>query len=153
MSPVDPAPLHTDPRWRVPAAPATGLAMYPSVGPPPAPAVMNTDCAPPLLPRLPRPPSGAVAGVRAGPFRGLRGVVADLGHPRRVILDTRVLGRAVSIEVDPSLLDIDAPHGTPVHASTPATPAPTAAAATMSPAAAADAAATLASQTRKRASP
>jgi hypothetical protein len=58
-----------------------------------------------------RPLSGTAALVRAGPFRGLRGVLEDTGHPTRLILNTRVLGRPVSVEIDASLLETRRPSG------------------------------------------
>lgn len=49
--------------------------------------------------------AGAWAEVRAGPFRGLRGVI-DRGSPNdRLLLQVRMLGRAAELEVDRSLLD------------------------------------------------
>ena len=43
--------------------------------------------------------------VRAGPFRGLQGVIHDLGNQNRIILQIEMLGRAASLEIDGALLD------------------------------------------------
>jgi transcription antitermination factor NusG len=50
------------------------------------------------------PEVGSWVEVRAGPFRGLRGVV-ERGMPEdRLILRVRMLGRAAELEIDRSLL-------------------------------------------------
>jgi transcriptional antiterminator RfaH len=43
--------------------------------------------------------------VRAGPFRGLQGIIESRSRPDRLILQIEMLGRAVSMEMDSSLLD------------------------------------------------
>jgi transcription termination/antitermination protein NusG len=48
---------------------------------------------------------GVRVEVRAGPFRGLQGVVEAKSHTDRLILQVDMLGRAVSMEMDCSLLD------------------------------------------------
>jgi transcription antitermination factor NusG len=49
---------------------------------------------------------GVRVEVVAGPFRGLRGVIEDLGKRNRLILQVEILGRGVSLEVDAALLDV-----------------------------------------------
>ena len=49
---------------------------------------------------------GTRVEVRAGPFRGLQGVVDARRSASRLILAVQMLGRAVSLEVDGSLLDV-----------------------------------------------
>ncbi|HWP40437.1 MAG TPA: transcription termination/antitermination NusG family protein [Tepidisphaeraceae bacterium] len=49
---------------------------------------------------------GARVQVRAGPFRGLEGIVDVRVKPNRLILQVEMLGRAVSLEVDAALLDV-----------------------------------------------
>ena len=49
---------------------------------------------------------GVRVEVRAGPLRGLQGVVEDWAKRNRLILRVDILGRAVSLEVDGSLLDV-----------------------------------------------
>lgn len=49
---------------------------------------------------------GVAVEVRAGPFRGLRGIIEDLNKRNRLILQVDILGRAVSLEVDAALLDV-----------------------------------------------
>jgi transcription antitermination factor NusG len=44
--------------------------------------------------------------VRAGPFRGIQGIIEDRAKGNRLILKVETLGRAVSFEVDGSLLDV-----------------------------------------------
>jgi transcription antitermination factor NusG len=48
---------------------------------------------------------GTKVEVRAGPFRGLCGIVEDWGKRNRLILQVEILGRGVSLEVDGTLLD------------------------------------------------
>lgn len=48
---------------------------------------------------------GTLVEVRAGPFKGLQGVVEDRARPTRLVLQVAMLGRAVSLEVDDSLLE------------------------------------------------
>jgi transcription termination/antitermination protein NusG len=50
--------------------------------------------------------AGVRVEVRAGPFRGLQGVVEPGGRRNRLVLQVEILGRAVSLEIDPSLLDV-----------------------------------------------
>jgi transcriptional antiterminator NusG len=44
--------------------------------------------------------------VRAGPLRGIRGYVENRSSVHRLILQVEMLGRAVSMEIDSSLLDL-----------------------------------------------
>ncbi len=48
---------------------------------------------------------GTLVEVRSGPLRGLQGLVEERVKPNRLILQVEMLGRAVSVEVDASLLD------------------------------------------------
>jgi transcription antitermination factor NusG len=48
---------------------------------------------------------GTRVEVRAGPFRGLQGVVESRCRAARLVLNIDILGRAVSMEIDGSLLD------------------------------------------------
>lgn len=49
---------------------------------------------------------GAPAEVRSGPFRGIQGVVEKrIGFSDRLILQVRMLGMAVSLEIEGALLD------------------------------------------------
>ncbi len=50
--------------------------------------------------------AGIRVEVRAGPFRGLQGVIEAGGRRDRLILQVEILGRAVSLEIDASLLDV-----------------------------------------------
>jgi transcription antitermination factor NusG len=57
---------------------------------------------------------GVLVEVRAGPFRGVRGLVVDRYHGSLLILQVEMLGRAVSLEIDASLLEpLDAPRPAP----------------------------------------
>ena len=49
---------------------------------------------------------GVRVEIRSGPLRGLQGVVEDWARRDRLILQVDILGRAVSLEVDGSLLDV-----------------------------------------------
>jgi transcription antitermination factor NusG len=49
--------------------------------------------------------AGAKVEVRAGPFRGLQGVVDSRMKQNRLLLQVKMLGRAVSVEIDGALLD------------------------------------------------
>lgn len=49
---------------------------------------------------------GVRVEVRAGPLRGLQGVVEDATRKDRLVLQVDVLGRASSLEIDGSLLDV-----------------------------------------------
>jgi transcription termination/antitermination protein NusG len=49
---------------------------------------------------------GVRVELRAGPFRGLQGVIKEVGHRDRLVLQVEILGRAVGLEVDGSLLDV-----------------------------------------------
>jgi len=49
---------------------------------------------------------GTCVEVRAGPFRGLQGVIEDRTKGNRIILQVETLGRALSFEIDCSLLDV-----------------------------------------------
>ena len=44
--------------------------------------------------------------VRSGPLRGLQGMIESRGPASRLVLQVEMLGRAVSLEVDASLLDL-----------------------------------------------
>ncbi len=48
---------------------------------------------------------GVQVEVRSGPFRGVRGVVAELGRNDRLILQIKALGQATSLEINGALLD------------------------------------------------
>lgn len=48
---------------------------------------------------------GTRVEVRSGPFRGLQGVIENRSRLTRLILNVEILGRAVSLEIDGSLLD------------------------------------------------
>jgi hypothetical protein len=48
---------------------------------------------------------GRRARVTAGPFEGIEGLIEDAVRPERLILRIYALGRAVSLEVDASLLE------------------------------------------------
>jgi transcriptional antiterminator NusG len=48
---------------------------------------------------------GVRVEVRAGPLRGLQGIVESRGRSNRLILQVEMLGQAVSLEVEASLLD------------------------------------------------
>jgi transcriptional antiterminator RfaH len=48
---------------------------------------------------------GTQVEVRSGPLRGLQGKVESRGPANRLVLQVEMLGRAVSLEVDASLLD------------------------------------------------
>ncbi|MEE9129320.1 MAG: transcription termination/antitermination NusG family protein [Phycisphaerales bacterium] len=43
--------------------------------------------------------------VRAGPFRGIEGLVEDSRKPSRLVLQVQTLGRATSVEIDAGLLE------------------------------------------------
>ncbi|HYO07785.1 MAG TPA: transcription termination/antitermination NusG family protein [Tepidisphaeraceae bacterium] len=49
---------------------------------------------------------GVRVEVRDGPFRGLQGVIEHGGRRDRLILQVDILGRAVSLEIEASLLDV-----------------------------------------------
>ncbi len=49
---------------------------------------------------------GLLAEVRSGPFRGVQGLIQERGKGDRLVLQIQTLGRAVSFEVDGSLLDV-----------------------------------------------
>lgn len=49
---------------------------------------------------------GVRVEVRSGPMRGLQGVIEDRTKDNRLILQVKMLGRAVSLEIDGSLLDV-----------------------------------------------
>jgi transcription antitermination factor NusG len=50
--------------------------------------------------------TGRRVQVRAGPFRGLQGLIEDRLGWNRLVLSVNMLGQAVSLEVDGSLLDL-----------------------------------------------
>ena len=50
--------------------------------------------------------AGVRVEVRAGPFQGVQGVIEEGGRRDRLILQVEILGRAVSLEIDASLLDV-----------------------------------------------
>lgn len=49
---------------------------------------------------------GCRVEVRSGPFRGLLGLVEDPSRIHRIVLQVNILGRAVSMEMDASLLEV-----------------------------------------------
>ncbi|MDP9174152.1 MAG: hypothetical protein M3O30_09845 [Planctomycetota bacterium] len=49
---------------------------------------------------------GARVEVRSGPLRGLQGLIEGQGPASRLVLQVDMLGRAVSLEIDASLLDL-----------------------------------------------
>ena len=49
---------------------------------------------------------GVWVEVRAGPFRGLRGVVESRSRMNLLVLQVQMLGRAVSLEIEAGLLDV-----------------------------------------------
>jgi hypothetical protein len=55
----------------------------------------------------PTPPLGARCRVRAGPFKGLKGIVIDRARPTRLILKVDVLGQGASLDIDCELLEPD----------------------------------------------
>ncbi len=65
---------------------------------------MAVDKQAPLDPH-PHLQSGVRAEVRAGPFRGLQGVIEQRVRPDRLLLQVDTLGRAVSLEIDGALLE------------------------------------------------
>jgi transcription antitermination factor NusG len=50
--------------------------------------------------------TGIMVEVRAGPLRGVRGLVESRETRGRVVLNVHILGKAVSLEVDASLVDV-----------------------------------------------
>src|SRR5690606_32224649 len=50
--------------------------------------------------------AGVRVEVRSGPFRGLQGIIEGRGKSNHLILQVDLLGQAVSMEIDPSLLDV-----------------------------------------------
>jgi transcription antitermination factor NusG len=52
---------------------------------------------------------GCPVEVRSGPLKGLNGVVESLSKMNRIILCVRILGRAVSVEIDGGLLEVISP--------------------------------------------
>lgn len=48
---------------------------------------------------------GILVEVRAGPFRGVRGLIEDRASNDRLILQITVLGQATALEIDGSLLE------------------------------------------------
>jgi transcription antitermination factor NusG len=44
--------------------------------------------------------------VRSGPFRGLQGIIEGRTPKDRMLLQVDILGQAVSVEIDGSLLDV-----------------------------------------------
>ena len=50
--------------------------------------------------------AGVRVEVREGPFRGLQGLIESRARRDRLILQVDMLGRAVSLEIEPSLLDV-----------------------------------------------
>jgi transcription antitermination factor NusG len=49
---------------------------------------------------------GTRVEVRAGPFRGLQGVVEDASRPNRIVLQVEMLARAVGLEIDGALVEV-----------------------------------------------
>ncbi len=64
---------------------------------------LNVDT--PLHP-LPFLSQGVRVEVRGGPLRGLQGVIESTDQRERIILQVQVLGQAVSVEVDPTLVEV-----------------------------------------------
>ncbi len=50
--------------------------------------------------------SGRRVEVRSGPFEGLQGVIEGRNRADQLILQVDMLGRAMSLEIEPSLLDV-----------------------------------------------
>jgi transcription antitermination factor NusG len=50
--------------------------------------------------------TGLSVTVRAGPLRGLKGLIKDRTRRNRVILQVEMLGKAASLEIDAGLVDI-----------------------------------------------
>ena len=50
--------------------------------------------------------AGIRVEVRDGPFRGLQGLIESRARRDRLVLQVDMLGRAVSLEIEPSLLDV-----------------------------------------------
>ncbi|MGA2582328.1 MAG: transcription termination/antitermination NusG family protein [Tepidisphaeraceae bacterium] len=50
--------------------------------------------------------SGVRVEVRSGPMRGVQGIVENRIGVNRLVLQVKMLGRAVSVEIDPGLLEI-----------------------------------------------
>jgi len=48
---------------------------------------------------------GERVSVRSGPMKGIQGVVESIGKTERLVIQVETLGRAVSVEVDMSLVD------------------------------------------------
>ncbi|MFI5379191.1 MAG: transcription termination/antitermination protein NusG [Tepidisphaerales bacterium] len=59
----------------------------------------------PLTP-FPYLKAGVRVEVRSGPFRGLQGVIEGRTPKDRLLLQVDILGQAVSVEIDGSLLDV-----------------------------------------------
>lgn len=49
---------------------------------------------------------GVRVEVRSGPFRGVQGLIEDRSRSNLLILQVEMLGRAVSLEIDASLLEV-----------------------------------------------
>jgi transcription antitermination factor NusG len=49
---------------------------------------------------------GVRVRVRSGPFKDMEGLVESVSQRHRVILQIQMLGRALSVEIDPSLVDL-----------------------------------------------
>ncbi|MCC6678458.1 MAG: hypothetical protein IT436_15090 [Phycisphaerales bacterium] len=49
---------------------------------------------------------GKRVAVTAGPFRGLEGLIDERRSPHRLVLNVSLLGRATSLEIDASLLEV-----------------------------------------------
>jgi len=62
------------------------------------------ECKAPLDP-YPHLSRGRKVEVRSGPFRGLQGVIEGRGSQMRLVLQVEVLGRAVSMEIDGSIVE------------------------------------------------
>jgi transcription antitermination factor NusG len=58
-----------------------------------------------MLDAYPYLKKGVKVEVRSGPFRGLQGIVEERLNPGRLLLQVQMLGRAVSLEIEASLLD------------------------------------------------
>jgi transcription termination/antitermination protein NusG len=49
---------------------------------------------------------GVRVEVRAGPLRGIQGLIEDRTHKHRLILQVEALGQAVSVEVDAAIVEV-----------------------------------------------
>ena len=59
-----------------------------------------------MVPARPGPRTGAPVKVREGPFRGKMGSIIERKPNRLALVERDVLGRGVSVEVDPRHIDV-----------------------------------------------